>query len=384
MFSTVEQEAPQQRCGLCVSQTLRLLAFAILLTTVNVAFAQVGPPSITAQQRERLYRDIARETASLKSQISLLKKVVKVVRPTVVHIEINSGNSRRNRLPDETGSGVVFKHGDKFYVLTNRHLVRYADLSELTIRFSDGREIRPTNILLDAGTDIAVLGIDADRLVPARIGNSQDLEIGDYIIAVGSPFGLSHSVTFGIVSAKGRRDLELATDGVAYQDFLQIDASINPGNSGGPLVNLGGEVVGINTAIASTSGRNEGIGFAIPINMAMKIADQLIENGTVVRGFLGVSLDARFTHAAAVRLGLKTARGARVTGITVNSAASRARVRAGDVILRFNGTWIESDDHLVNEVSMTPVGKPVSMTVYRDGEMVDLTVTVGERELGSR
>ena len=292
MFSTVEQEAPQQRCGLCVSQTLRLLAFAILLTTVNVAFAQVGPPSITAQQRERLYRDIARETASLKSQISLLKKVVKVVRPTVVHIEINSGNSRRNRLPDETGSGVVFKHGDKFYVLTNRHLVRYADLSELTIRFSDGREIRPTNILLDAGTDIAVLGIDADRLVPARIGNSQDLEIGDYIIAVGSPFGLSHSVTFGIVSAKGRRDLELATDGVAYQDFLQIDASINPGNSGGPLVNLGGEVVGINTAIASTSGRNEGIGFAIPINMAMKIADQLIENGTVVRGFLGVSLDA--------------------------------------------------------------------------------------------
>ena len=135
---------------------------------------------------------------------------------------------------------------------------------------------------------------------------SQDLEIGDYILAVGSPFGLSHSVTFGIVSAKGRRDLELATDGVAYQDFLQIDASINPGNSGGPLVNLGGEVVGINTAIASTSGRNEGIGFAIPINMAMKIVDQLIENGTVVRGFLGVSLDARFTHTAAVRLGLKS------------------------------------------------------------------------------
>ena len=287
-------------------------------------------------------------------------------------------------MPDETGSGVVFKRGDKFYILTNRHLVRYADVSELTLRFSDGTEISPTNIWLDAGTDIAVLGIDSDQLVAARIGNSKDLEIGDYILAIGSPFGLSHSVTFGIISAKGRRDLELATDGVAYQDFLQIDASINPGNSGGPLVNLDGEVVGINTAIASTSGRNEGVGFAIPINMAMKIADQLIENGKVIRGFLGVSLDSRFSHDAAVRLGLKNPRGARVTGITANSAASRARVRPGDVILLFNGTRIDDDDHLVNEVSLTPVGEPVTMTVFRDGEMVDLTVTVGERELDNR
>ena len=248
----------------------------------------------------------------------------------------------------------------------------------------DGREIRPTNIWLDAGTDIAVLGIDADRLVAARLGDSDRLEIGDYILAVGSPFGLSHSVTHGIVSAKGRRDLELQTDGVDYQDFLQIDASINPGNSGGPLVNLGGEVVGINTAIASTSGTNEGVGFAIPINIAVKIADQLIEKGTVERGFLGVSLDSRFTHDAAVRLGLETSHGARVTGITPNSAAARAQVRPGDVVLRFDGTWIESDDHLVNQVSMTPVGNPVSMLVYRDGETVELTVMVGKRDIGNR
>ena len=294
MFSMLEQEAPQQRCGPCHSRTLILLVFAFFCTSLSVTtvtFAQVGPPSITVKQREQLYREIVRETASLKSQIDLLKKIVKVVRPSVVHIEINGGTSRRNRLPDETGSGVVFKRGDKFYVLTNRHLVRYADLSEVTIRFSDGREIQPKNIWLDAGTDVAVLGIDSTQLIPARIGDSQELEIGEYILAVGSPFGLSHSVTFGIVSAKGRRDLELATDGVAYQDFLQIDASINPGNSGGPLVNLGGEVVGINTAIASTSGRHEGVGFSIPINMAMKIADQLIDKGKVVRGFLGVSLD---------------------------------------------------------------------------------------------
>ena len=128
----------------------------------------------------------------------------------------------------------MFKRGGKIYVLTNRHLVRYADLDEVTIRFADGRETRPNNMWFDAGTDIAVLAIDSTQSVPARIGNSRSLEIGDYILAFGSPFGLSHSVTFGIISAKGRRDLELATDGVAYQDFLQIDASINPGNSGGP------------------------------------------------------------------------------------------------------------------------------------------------------
>ena len=186
-------------------------------------------------------------------------------------------------------------------------------------------------------------------------------------------------MTHGIVSAKGRRDLELATDGVEHQDFLQIDASINPGNSGGPLVNLRGEVVGINTAIASTSGRNEGIGFAIPINMAMVIARQLIESGTVTRGFLGVSLDARFGPAAATRLGLDSPRGARVTAITPDSAAADAEVRVGDVILRFNHIWIDSDNHLVSQVSLTPVANPVPMLVYRDGEMVELTVTVGKK-----
>ena len=384
MYSALEQEATQPRCGLRILLVFSLFNVTPLVTSFPAAFAQIGPPPISATQRDQLYREISRETASMKSQLGLLKKIIKVVQPSVVHIEINGGSSRRNRFPDETGSGVVFQRGDKFYILTNRHLVRYADLDEVTIRFSDGREIRPKNMWFDAGTDIAVLAIDAAQAMPARIGKSQDLEMGDYILAIGSPFGLSHSVTFGIISAKGRRDLELATDGVAYQDFLQIDASINPGNSGGPLVNLAGEVVGINTAIASTSGRHEGVGFAIPITMAVKIADQLIENGKVVRGFLGVSLDSRFSHDAAVRLGLKTPRGARVTGITENSAASRAKVIPGDVILRFNGAWIDSDDHLVNEVSMTPVGKPVLMTVFRDGEMVELTVTVGERDLDNR
>ena len=373
----VQQEARRQLTPAPVLPIALAILLFFSLAFGKPAFSQVRPPGMTDSERNQIYREISQETQVLSKQISLLKKIVKVVRPTVVHIEINAGGSRRNRQPDETGSGVIFKRGDKFFVLSNRHLVRYADADELTIRLSDGRELRPTSIRVDAGTDIAVLELDRDRLTAARIGDSAQLEIGDYILAIGSPFGLNHSVTHGIVSAKGRRDLELAPDGVTYQDFLQIDASINPGNSGGPLVNLKGEVVGVNTAIASTSGRNEGVGFAIPINMAMDVAEQLIEKGNVARGFLGVSLDSRFNYDAAVRLGLETARGAKVTGITANSAAARARVRAGDVILRFNGTWIDSDAHLVNQVSMTPVGNPVPMLVFRDGQLVELTVTVG-------
>lgn len=376
----VQQEARRQLTSAPVLPIALAILIFFSLAFVKAAFSQVRPPGMTDSERNQIYREISQETQVLSKQISLLKKIVKVVRPTVVHIEINAGGSRRNRQPDETGSGVIFKRGNKFFVLSNRHLVRYADADELTIRLSDGRELRPTSIRVDAGTDIAVLELDTDRLTAARIGDSAQLEIGDYILAIGSPFGLNHSVTHGIVSAKGRRDLELATDGVTYQDFLQIDASINPGNSGGPLVNLKGEVVGVNTAIASTSGRNEGVGFAIPINMAMNVAEQLIDKGSVARGFLGVSLDSRFSYDAAVRLGLETARGAKVTGITANSAAARARVRAGDVILRFNGTWIDSDAHLVNQVSMTPVGNPVPMLVFRDGQPVELTVTVGPLE----
>ena len=199
---------------------------------------------------------------------------------------------------------MVFRQDDKFFVLTNRHLIRSADLSEITLSLADGRELRPRDKWMDAGTDIGVMAVAGKGLVAATFGDSDKLEIGDYVLAMGSPFGLNHSVSFGIVSAKGRHDLDLSAEGVHYQDFLQIDASINPGSSGGPLVNLRGEVVGINTAIASTTGHNEGIGFSIPINMAKLIAQQLIKYGEVRRGFLGVRLDSEFGAADARRIGL--------------------------------------------------------------------------------
>ena len=339
--------------------------------------------SLSPSAREVLFADLARDVAALEQQGSVLKRVVKLVKPSVVHIEAtrdaDEGPVRKSPI-DEAGSGVLIERSGKHFVLTNRHVIKYSTLAGIDVKLCDGRILRPTQIWSDRATDIAILAVAGENLVPARLGDSRQLEIGDFVLAVGSPFGLSHSVTYGIVSAMGRRDLQLGDDGVIYQNFIQTDAAINPGNSGGPLINLRGEVVGINTAIASSSGGNEGIGFTIPINMMMLIADQLIERGSVQRAYLGVRLDSAFGPEAAARVGMASPQGARVTGITKNSPAETARIQVGDVILAFDGTRIEDDNHLINMVSLTPVDKEVEVRLLRDGQSVSLKVRVGNRD----
>jgi serine protease Do len=231
----------------------------------------------------------------------------------------------------------------------------------------------------DRATDIAVIEVADRPLTAARLGDSDRVDIGDFVLAVGSPFGLSHSVTFGIISAKGRRDLELGDDSLRLQDFLQTDAAINPGNSGGPLLNLRGEVIGINTAIASASGGSEGIGFAIPINMAMAVAEQLLEKGRVERAYLGVQLDSQFTLEKALASGLPRRVGAYVTGVTPGSPAQRGQIQPGDVIVSYDGVVIEDDNHLVNRVGLTPVGKEVVVEIIRNGLPVTLRLVVESR-----
>jgi serine protease Do len=331
--------------------------------------------------RDRLFAELAREVTELERHVGVLKKAVRLVKPAVVHIEAKKSEdtASRRRTVEEAGSGVVIESKGRYYVITNRHVVNGAPLKSIKIHLADGRDLNPTQVWSDRGSDVAVMAITAPELVPARIGNSDNIEIGDFVLAVGSPFGLSHSVTYGIISAKGRRNLELGTEGVRYQDFLQTDTAINPGNSGGPLVNLRGEVIGINTAIASSSGGSEGIGFTIPINMAMAVARQLIESGSVVRAFLGVQLDARFNLETATQLGLPRPHGARVTGITPGSPASLAKLQANDVILHFNGTRIEDDNHLVNIVSLTPVNQEVDVVLVREKQQVTIKVRVGDR-----
>jgi serine protease Do len=218
--------------------------------------------------------------------------------------------------------------------------------------------------------------ISAPGLVASRLGNSDEVDIGDFVLAVGSPFGLSHSITFGIVSATGRHDLVLG-EGVKFQDFIQTDAAINPGNSGGPLINLRGEVIGMNTAIASNSGYNEGVGFSIAINKVMLVAKQLIEHSSVVRAYLGVKLDSAFDSATAVSVGLKRPRGTRVTDVTAGSPAATAQLQKGDVILEYGGVSVANDVHLINLVGLTEVGLEVPLSVFRDNQVVKVMVRVG-------
>jgi serine protease Do len=338
-----------------------------------------GEPQKARITRAGLYASIARDVEELEKHSTLLKKVVKVVQPTVVHIEaekVEKSTSltygKKGQI-EEAGSGFVVEIGKQFYVLTNRHVIKSARLSDIKIKQADGRMITPLKAWLDAETDVGVLAVPAARMVGAKLGNSDLVEIGDFVLAAGSPFGLSHSVTFGIVSAKGRRDLQLGDESVTFQDFLQTDAAINPGNSGGPLINLRGEVIGMNTAIASQSGGSEGIGFAIPINMAMAVARQFAERGTLVRAQLGVHLDSSFTAAVAEDLGLGLGFGSRVREVTQGSAAELARLRPGDVILEYNGVKVEGDSHLISLVSMSEVGKDVPIVIYRDRKTFTVT-----------
>ncbi|HJT30878.1 MAG TPA: trypsin-like peptidase domain-containing protein [Pirellulales bacterium] len=341
-----------------------------------------GDEVLTAAERDELYASLAEKAEALAPQLNILKTVVKLVGPTVVHIKAEKKEEptrrARHEIIEEAGSGVVIDYKGKFYILTNRHVIKNARLPDIQISLADGRELHPHKVWSDADTDVALMAVSAPGLVAARLGDSSALEIGDFVVAVGSPFGLSHSVTYGIISAKGRRDLELGED-VRLQDFLQTDAAINPGNSGGPLINLKGEVIGINTAIASNSGGNEGIGFSIPINGVLHIVRQFIEKGRVVRAYVGVGLDQKFNTTVAVKLGLPRRQGAHITRIEPGSPAQAARLLAGDVVLRFDGIRVENDAHLIYLVSLTEVGKEVPLEIFRGGQTLQVTVRVGNK-----
>ena len=340
------------------------------------------PVRLSAEERARLYDQAARDAEPLERQAMQLRRLASLLKPTVVHIDATKRlpRPRGGRVTeDEAGSGVIIEVAGRTVVITNRHVVNGADLEAVAVRLDDGRELVPRRSWSDAGSDIAVLELEGDDLPAARVADDDTLQIGDTVLAIGSPFGLAHSVTLGIVSAKGRRDLELGEGAVRFQDFIQTDAAINPGNSGGPLVNLRGEVVGLNTAIASNSGGSEGIGFAIPMPMVMFVAEQLVAHGTVARAYLGVALDREFTADEAGRLGMVRPVGARVEGVTGGAPAATAGVRPDDVVLEFDGRAIEDDDHLMSVVGMTAVDRTVKVAIFRDRERIELEIPVARR-----
>jgi serine protease Do len=269
-----------------------------------------------------------------------------------------------------SGSGVIIDSSG--VILTNNHVVSGG--GKVTVRLHDGREFVASNgdIMTDPNTDIAVVRINAKNLPTAKLGDSDKLRIGDWVLAVGQPFGLENTVTTGIVSATGR-----AVGITKYDEFIQTDAAINPGNSGGPLVNLQGEVVGINTAISSSSGGFQGVGFAIPGNVAKWVSSQLLKDGKVHRAYLGIGIQPMDQDLAG-QLSLPTSRGALVTDVQPNSPADKAGFQPQDVIVEFAGAKIHSPRNLQALASRSPIGSSQPVTVLRDGKRVELKVTLKE------
>jgi serine protease Do len=286
----------------------------------------------------------------------------KRIKPAVVHIKVGTRGA--------TGSGVIVSKDG--YILTNNHVASAAN--ELAVKLADGRELIARRIGVDPRTDLALIKVEAQNLPNATLGDSSKLEQGEWVIALGSPFGLEQTMTAGIVSATGRKF------GGTYDNYIQTDASINPGNSGGPLVNMNGEVIGINTSIYSRGGGSEGVGFAIPSNMANKVKEQLLGNAGVIaagggvnapvsRGYLGVSLrDPQPAGGGAV-----------VAELTNDSPASTAGLRGGDLIIEFDGRPVKSPQQLAEIVANTPVGKTVKLKFVRNGQSQTASVKLAER-----
>jgi serine protease Do len=372
-------------------RTLALPVMVLLVVTLTFGFVpQIArasaPPAL--KQMDEAFTQVAEKATPAVVNISVSKKMAQ--RGAVEEIQPFGQDhpfkeffgdeflKRFRKGPDQEkdsrmhgmGSGVIVTSDG--YILTNAHVVKDAD--EITVNLSDKRSLPAKVVGIDPNSDIAVIKIDAKNLPAATFGDSDKMRVGSLVMAVGSPFGLNRTVTSGIVSAKGRTNVGI----VDYEDFIQTDAAINPGNSGGPLVNIDGEVVGINTAIASRSGGYQGIGFAIPSNSARLIMDELIKNGTVRRGLLGVRIQD-LTEALAKSYGLEEVTGAVVSMVEPGSQAEKAGIKKDDVIIKFNGQPVGGAAALKNLVGGVRPDSTAKLTIFRNKNGLDVSVKIGER-----
>ena len=349
-----------------------IIIFSIIL---SIGFSQKS----IVQQFSKTFADVAEKVNPAVVTIST-DKVIKMDRFNQYPFNQFFGWDRGPEQQQEyrtraLGSGVIVD-ASKGYIITNNHVVE--DMDKISVKLMDKRIFEATIVGSDPKSDLAVLQIEADDLIQVEIGNSDKLRVGEWVIAIGSPFtdNLSHTVTAGIISAMGRSDIISREN---YEDFIQIDAAINPGNSGGALVDLNGELIGINTAIA-TGGyerSNRGVGFAIPTNMVYKVMNDLIDKGYVVRGWLGVAIQ-EIDDSYAKALGLDTRDGALISNVANSSPADNAGLITGDVILEFNDVSINNSSHLKNVVSSSDPGKRYKVDIIRDGRRKSIYVKLGE------
>lgn len=341
-------------------------------------------------EHEHLSRIAPSEVAALENLSRAYNLVASAIRPSVVNISAKvrvketaahremrrffRGDDDGSPVAEGTGSGVIIDNAG--HIVTNNHVVGNAERIDVT--FSDGRKTRARIVGTDPMTDLAVIQAETDRLIPARFGDSEVVRVGDVVLAIGSPFRLDQTVSHGIISARGRNVLSLDID---YQDFLQTDAPINPGNSGGPLVNTRGEVIGINTAIATDSGGYQGIGFSIPANKVRQIAQRLIRDKRIRRGYLGVKI-RDVDDVLAERAGVKDAHGALVDSVLKEGPAARAGLKGGDVIVAVNERSVVNHNALSEMIANTAPDTDVTLTLYRDGKEMKLTVRVLEQPEG--
>ncbi|MER3415421.1 MAG: serine endoprotease [Gemmataceae bacterium] len=315
----------------------------------------------------------------LDSLSERFQAVARKVLPSVVYVEARKDVSKKDRV-EESGSGVVIavEQIGGLYVLTSHHVVAQASAQHILIQGADLRVVRPVRLWADAETDVALLQLPVGLDWPAAtLGDSDRVRVGQWVLAMGSPFGLDQTVTHGIVSARGRGRVYLGRN-IRIRDFLQTDAAINPGSSGGPLVNLQGEVIGINTAIASPSGSSSGVSFSIPINLCRQVVRELLQRGYVPRGYLGVQLSDSFEPADALQLGLDRLAGAKVELVLPGSPAARAGLQPGDLILDLDGKPLRHGDDLINAISSQPPGVTVTMRLWRAGRQVSVSVTLDD------
>lgn len=313
------------------------------------------------------------------------EQVVRQVSPAVVAIDAikppaqTASSGTRAKPTEESGSGVLTRIDGQpgTFAITNNHVVTGSNAADIMVTLADGRIFRPDRVYADPESDIALLHLASDSLPVAVLGDSDQVKVGQWVLAIGSPFGLNQTVTHGIISARDRGQISLGNT-IRIKEFLQTDAAINPGSSGGPLMDLDGEIIGINTAIASNNGNNSGVSFSVPINLAKRVARQLLNTGSVSRGYLGIQLAPTIQPSKALKLGRDRVWGALVDAVHPGGPAATGGLRSGDVIVRVDEVTIRDENHLINLVSSLPAGQRIRMTVWREKQWATADIVVGD------